>query len=315
MPVSSKFDPNLLHVVCCISNPVRYNSRYALYKRFNAEMKAAGANLLTVEAAFGDRVHEITPPEYGKHLQLRTNTELWHKENALNLGIATLPGNADYIAWVDADVSFLNPNWITETIEALQHYPIVQMFESAVDETHTGAVHNVYQSFASSFVKGLPLGPGAGGYYGSYWHSGFAWAATREAFEELGGLPDFCIVGSADHHLANALIGRVEVSLPAPINKNYSDMVFAIQDRAKAGHIMNNIGYVPGSLAHHFHGPKTKRGYQSRWSILQKWDFDPILDIARDAQGLWQLTKRGLRMQNDLRAYFRSRDEDDIREA
>ena len=85
MPVSSKFDPNLLHVVCCISNPVRYNTRYSLYNRFNQEMQAAGANLLTVEGAFGSRVHEITPPIHGKHLQLRTEDEIWHKENLLNL--------------------------------------------------------------------------------------------------------------------------------------------------------------------------------------------------------------------------------------
>lgn len=58
MPTASRFDPKKLCVVTCISNPVRFASRYKLYQRFASEMAAAGANLLTVEAAFGDRPHE-----------------------------------------------------------------------------------------------------------------------------------------------------------------------------------------------------------------------------------------------------------------
>jgi hypothetical protein len=33
-------------------------------------------------------------------------------------------------------------------------------------------------------------------------------------------------------------------------------------------------------------------------------------DIKRDWQGLWQLTDRKIRLRDELRAYFRSRDED-----
>ena len=45
--------PDLLHVVACVSNPVRYRSRWRLYERFEAQMRRAGANLLTVELAYG----------------------------------------------------------------------------------------------------------------------------------------------------------------------------------------------------------------------------------------------------------------------
>jgi hypothetical protein len=203
---------------------------------------------------------------------------------------------------------------VGETLEALQHYPVVQMFQTAVDEGPTGAVMNTYTGFAQSFVKGLPYGPGAGGSYGPYWHSGFAWAIRREAFEELGGLIDFAILGAADHHMALSLIGRAEASLPGGVNPQYTKMVLAWQERARAGHIQDNLGFVPGSIAHHFHGPKKARNYVGRWEILVKNDFDPTLDISRDSQGLWQLTKRGLRMRNDLRAYFRARNEDSIEE-
>jgi hypothetical protein len=316
MPVPSLLDPSKLNVVTCISNPVRFASRYALYKRFAAEMAAAGVKLTTVEAAFGARPHATRDlaDQEGLHLQLKTDDELWHKENMLNLGVQRLPADWEYVAWVDADITFLRPDWQEETLEALQHYPIVQMFETAIDEGPTGAAMNTYTGFAKSFVKGLPYGPGAGGSYGPYWHSGFAWAARREAFEALGGLIDFAILGAADHHMALSFIGNAKASLPGDVNLDYAKLVYAFQQRAEDASITGNIGYVPGSIAHHFHGAKKNRNYVGRWDVLVKHNFDPALDISRDSQGLWQLTKRGLRMRNDLRAYFRQRNEDGIDE-
>ena len=35
--------------------------------------------LIVAEAAFGDRPFAVTFPEESKHLQLRTDSEIWHK--------------------------------------------------------------------------------------------------------------------------------------------------------------------------------------------------------------------------------------------
>ena len=51
---------DLLHVVACISNPVRYRSRWRLHERFAAEMARAGVNLVTVELAYGERPFVVT---------------------------------------------------------------------------------------------------------------------------------------------------------------------------------------------------------------------------------------------------------------
>ena len=213
---------------------------------------------------------------------------------------------------MDADISFLRPDWVGETIEALQHYPVVQMFETAVDESPTSAVMSTYTGFVSSFLRGLPYGPGAGGSYGPYWHSGFAWAARREAIDELGGLLDFAILGAADHHMALSLLGRAKVSLPGGVHHNYAAMVYEWQERARVAHMQGNVGCVTGSIAHHWHGSKARRRYKERWDILTEHNFDPLTDIKRDSQGLWQLTKAGFRMRNDIREYFRFRNEDGI---
>ena len=80
--------PDRLHVLTAISNPQRFRSRYELFWAFEKRVRDAGAILHVAEVAFGGRPFEVTVPNNPNHLQLRTNFELWHKENALNLLIS-----------------------------------------------------------------------------------------------------------------------------------------------------------------------------------------------------------------------------------
>src|ERR1700677_494960 len=101
-----------LHIIAVISNPANFKSRYRLYREFEARMLKEGANLYTVELAIGDQEFAVTDSSNGKHIQLRTNDELWHKENLINIAISRLPDEAEYVAWIDADVQFLRADWI-----------------------------------------------------------------------------------------------------------------------------------------------------------------------------------------------------------
>jgi hypothetical protein len=51
--------------------------------------------------------------------------------------------------------------------------------------------------------------------------------------------------------------------------------------------------------------------YCDRWKILRDNDYDPSTDIVRDWQGVWQLAGNKPRLRDDIRAYFRTRNEDD----
>lgn len=301
-------DLDRLWVVTMVSNPSRYRSRYDLYQRFKTGVERAGANLLTVEVAFGARPFAVTEADNPRHLQLRTSDELWHKENALNLGIERLPQDWKYVAWVDADVEFVRHDWAEETVHQLQHYHVVQMFQNAVDLGPTGETLKIDTGFVWSWQNHtLPI---TSKYYGQ-WHPGYAWAARREAIDALGGLMDHAILGAADRHMAWALIGRGLETASPELSVGYRRRVAIWQDRANA-HIRQNIGYVPGTITHHWHGRKKDRKYHDRWQILLRHGFDPDHDIKRDWQGLYALSDRGLRMRNDLRAYFRQRNEDSI---
>jgi hypothetical protein len=62
-----------------------------------------------------------------------------------------------------------------------------------------------------------------------------------------------------------------------------------------------------------WHGRKQQRGYVERWKILTGNNYDPDTDLKKDPQGLWQLvveSPRQIKMRDEIRAYFRSRNED-----
>lgn len=302
--------PDTLYVVTAISNPARYRSRYELYRAFEKRMADAGAVLLTVEIAFGTRPFEVTTPNNPFNLQLRTKSEIWHKENALNLGFARLPEDWKYVAWVDADVALARTDWVQETIHQLQHYDFIQLFSHAQDLGPNHELLESFESFCSTYVKEGGVLPNAS-YYNQKLHPGYAWAATRSALDSVGGLIDKSILGAADHHMAKALVGQVENSVHSQMNSGFKAYLKTWETRAEK-YIRRNIGCVEGTLFHYWHGPKAKRFYNERWKILVDNQFNPDLDLKRDTNGLYILTDRSRTLRDDIRAYFRARNEDSV---
>ncbi len=300
-----------LHVVTVISNPIRFKSRYALYEKFKNQVACSGAKLWTVEIAFGDRPFEVTEAGNPYHLQLRSFEELWHKENMLNLMIQRLPLDWEYVAWVDADILFHRPDWVEETVHQLQHYMVIQMFSHAIDLCPNYKCMKQHNGFVWSYFQNNFEAPKGYGYkkYG-LWHPGFAWAARREAIDMLGGLIDFGILGAGDRHMATALIGCVEDSVPPNIGKAYLNELKIWEKRAAK--LDKDIGYMEGTISHYWHGKKKDRRYTERWKILIDNEYDPDTDIKRDWQGLWQLAGNKQKLRDQIRSYFRARNEDSI---
>jgi len=347
-----------LHVVTAIFNPIRYASRYNLYKSFEKYVRDSGAILTTIECAFGNRPFEVTEASNPFHIQVRTYEELWIKENLINIAISRLPTDWEYVAWVDADVQFARPDWVAETVHQLQHYMFIQMFSDAYDlspgyrvmEKHMGWAYSVlHRGIPNSHEKpkahpqhpvhpthpahpghpvhpghaepGLITGtntpcyyyqePGKPGGAAAWYHPGYAWAARREAIDGVGGLMDFPILGAGDHHMAWSLIGEAKRTMPSNINHNYKRLVYQWQENALET-IHRDIGYMSGSLLHYWHGNKADRRYKDRWEILIDNDYDPLVDIKRDNQGLLALTKHNHKLRDGIREYFRFRNEDSI---
>jgi hypothetical protein len=304
-----------LHVACAYSNPLRWRTRRVLMNDFRQHMSSsANVALHAGELAYGDRPFEVTGAHPGD-VQLRTSDELWHKENLLNAVIQRFPPDWKYGAWIDADFHMTRRDWALEAIHQLQHFDFVQLFSSYSDVTVQHRPYRLMPSFAWSYLNG----PG-GGHRGSYGYgsgstgspgaTGGAWAFRRTALDAVGGLLDVCVLGSADWHMAFGLGGRINTAPELTrCSDGYMDAVRRWQERARVIHA--NIGYIENHAVHHFHGSKVLRAYGDRWKILRDNHYDPSTDIVRDWQGVWQLAGNKPRLRDDIRAYFRARNEDD----
>lgn len=302
-------ESEILHVIVPINNYVRYKRRYELFHKF-IETISSSTNIVVhiVEIAFGDRPFMVTSPGQPNNLQLRTKDEIWHKENSVNLMIQRLPRDWKYVAWLDADITFYNPDFAIETIHQLQHYGVVQMFSDVINLGPDDEVDSRYKSFCCQYLSGKQFA--LDGSY-EFWHPGFAWAMRRETFDAIGGLIDFAILGSADHHMALCFVEMAEKSLPGNVNSAYSKKVLNYQRRCQE-YLKKNIGYVKGTIIHHWHGKFKNRKYKERWSILIDNGYNPDEDVKRDWQGLYIFDTSKPKLRDDIRAYFRQRNEDSI---
>ncbi len=308
--LNSRNHPGPLDVILVGSNTRRYESRYRLFKKILHELKKSPlVRILVVEMAFGHRGHHL---EHDNILRLRNPDELWHKEQMFNLGVARLPDDWRYVACYDADIEFVDrEHWARETIEALQHYQVVQPWSNAIDLGPNHESINCHQSFCSVYLSGKD--PTSRQYYQKS-HPGYCWAYRREALTALGGLIETAILGSADRSMGYSLLGRGAESVPEGMTAGYLDHVMRWQDRADK-YIKRNIGFVPGTLLHHWHGKKRDRRYNDRWKILLENQFDPDIDLTRDTQGLWRLrveTPRQIKLRDQIREYMAARNEDSI---
>lgn len=76
-------DASQLHVICTVSNPMRWESRMRLYREFEQHMLDSGVNLTTVEVAYGSRPMELEGRPFINHVGLRAAADalVWSKES------------------------------------------------------------------------------------------------------------------------------------------------------------------------------------------------------------------------------------------
>ena len=307
--------PDLLHVVAVVANPIRWESRLRLYRQFEEHMLDSGVNLTTVECAYGERPFEIAARASVNLVQVRSRTLVWNKENLINIGISRLPADWKYVATADADIAFRRPGWATETVHALQQYDVVQPWSDAYDLGPNDEHIQHHKSFCHQWWHKQPICPEGskfwnfdGGPY-TYPHSGYVWGYTRSAIEWLGGMFEYAAMGAGDHHMALALVGKVERSVPGGVGASYLAHLKRWEARA-LHHINMNIGFVHGTIEHSFHGRKVDRKYVDRWQMILEHEFDPDADLKRNSHGVLELACNKPALRRDLDEYFRLREED-----
>lgn len=316
---------NTLHVIGVCSNPIRFHSRYRLAREWIESMiKTPCVQLTVVEAAFGDRHHEIldeSNPLYDK-ISVRVPSHAWIKESMIDLGFRRVSAkyeHAKYFAWIDMDVFFNDPNWAQETLHQLQTFEVVQPWSDAVDLAPYGNIIQHFKSFGYQHQRRCPKQKHPSQTSYQYAHSGFAWACTRRFAETVfgaggtnGPLMDWCLLGSADHHMAFAMIGETKDTIHKMMHPSFFRKCYEWQDKAVTV-TKGEVGFVHGFIQHRWHGMKKRRYYRERWQILVDNKYDPDTMLTHDEQGIATLVGNH-RLEHAIYLYNVSRHEDGVDE-
>jgi hypothetical protein len=297
-----------LHVIAVISNPCLFAKRYILMKEFihRIQQEETNVELYIVELAYGSQDFIITEKTNRKHLQLRTECPIWHKENMVNLGVQKLlPKNWRAFAWIDADIEFENVSWALDTLKVLNGCKdVVQIFSHAVDMSSDKKTMSVFNSAGYQRTKSLPISYT----FPNLWHPGFAWAMTRKAYERLDGLYEKAILGSGDNIMMLSFMGLSIRGVNERSSDGYKQSILAFQEKAR----LLRFGYIPGVIRHYFHGIKKNRKYHERWEILVKHEYDPLIHIKKNKAGLIVPTEQFPELlKSDILEYFQQRNEDE----
>ena len=229
------------------------------------------------------------------HHKFRIQNYIFLKENLINVAISKLPNDWQYVSWIDPHLTFLNPNWVEDTINELKISPYIQLFQTCVFMGPNGE--------ALTIDKGV-------GYSDDVWaYPGYACAMTKNAFDKMGGLFEEDIILGGDSITARAFQQRLAstylnyLNLLSPNQKEFFKSAYSYELKAKANKYF--LSCINGTVIHHWHGASADRKYTERYEkILKKHIYDPKVDLVRDKDGIISLSEKGKRMDDDFKEIF-----------
>lgn len=162
---------------------------------------------------------------------------------------------------------------------------------------------NIFSGFGFQYEMGVKLGSTGINFF----HPGYGFAFNRKAYEKIGGVFQFGILGSGDHHMAQAFIGNPN-SVNSNASEGYKNSLREYTKRCK----LIRLGYTPGVIRHYFHGSKKNRKYIERWQVLVKHQYDPYQHVVENEDGILVPSSLcPIDLPKDIMKYFSERLEDD----
>ena len=298
--------PGKMAFILCHFNPVGWQSSRENYLRTLHHLRSHTTDIFSAEVAFEGQEFVST----SSTLRIRASDKhlLWQKERLLNLLVERLPAEYDKVAWIDADLIFLNPFLVRDAVEAVQTYKVVQLFSHVLYATHEGSLHSAKGTVGWRGLKLLePSKDGSE----LRCNPGIGFVARRSVFP----LYDRMIVGGGDQANLEAWTGRrtpfMVSRVPPVLSAHYDGWAAGAFEK-----VDGSIGYIPGHCVHLFHGIPEHRHYDRRWRVLRRCNYDPERDIAVDPEnGLLRFTEScSLSLRRAVQRHFFARREDDDRD-
>ncbi len=298
--------------VTCFFNPAGYRARTENYHIFRENFPLP---LITVELAY-DEPFALQEGDADILVQLRGGAKLWQKERLLNIGFKHLPGSCTMVVWADADVLIDDPDWPAAIEESLDESPLVHPYTLVRYFTPVGLEESTKMSTIAAWKEGRYPPRWQRGLRSEANHplsNGYVWAARRELIDKHG-LYDGCIVGGGDTACVCAAAGCPEdvVFFHQMVGNQATRYRQWAREFNKS--VQGNIGVLPHSIDHLWHGTAGNRQYVNRHGRLKATGFDPTRDLQPAGNGAWDWASDNEKLHAFLEEYFRSRCEDAVPE-
>jgi hypothetical protein len=85
------------------------------------------------------------------------------------------------------------------------------------------------------------------------------------------------------------MVGRYEDSVNSDVSDGDKSSIASWAARATF-QVNGKLGFAHGTIEHPFHGPKSDRGYQTRWQMFLDGGFDPAIDLKRNTFGVLEFS-------------------------
>ena len=306
---TTDFKTNEFWGITTYFNPNNYNTKLDNYYKFRKSSRNQGLNLITVECAFGNKPFELTTQDADILIQVRTNSVLWQRERLVNIALNKLPKECKYVAWIDADVLFLNQNWIKDTIDKLQKNDAVQLFKTSIkldkeelftkDADFSWGDGDGYKQLSYACCIENKIQPDFTPF------SGLGWAIKKEILVKHK-MFDKLILGGSDYVFAQALCKQEVNTLAGEVCGLKDEIDTWVKEIGKS---VNNVSYVDGIVLHLYHGSSKNRQYYNRYKLLENLNFSEQ-DLKLNKYGCWEWDTSNDELKNRVISYFDMRQED-----
>lgn len=243
-------------------------------------------------------VYEGRQPELPHAFHVSGSSFMFHKENLYRILEQKIPTCYTKLAFLDADVFFMDKTWYRKTSELLNSHDIVQPFERA---------HWLDLTYKKTMLTRKSIVCDGKKEWDFTFHPGFAWCMRRSYYKKAGFF-DYAISGSGDTLSSAAWLGKTFPknfrSLPTPLVTQY------IQFKTKT---VPKITYLKDmDLYHLYHGSRENRQYSERHKMLDiKGDIEDL--IVKTKEGVWEWKEKP-KWNPMYLEYFKKREDDGLSE-
>ena len=299
-------------------NPMHWRCRRENFLQFRRSLRIP---LVAVELGYDGRF-DLTAEDADVLLQFPASSVMWQKERLLNLALAAVPPQVTKIVGLDGDVVFGRADVWEAVSEALDQTPLLQPFSDVyyLPKSHPCDFALIEQSVAPSpgyawlRRQGATNGELCNPAWGDPRKSppvtyGLAWAFRREVFAERG-FYDAWVIGGGTRVHCFAVDDQWQEAAEAM--RFHPEMREHFRRWSHGFHhaVRGEWGYVPGPIAHLWHGEPAARRYRQRYVDFAAFHFNPEVDLALDENGVWKWSSDKPAMHQYLNEYFAGRQED-----